>query len=83
MLVVILGLDKKEALNAVKSDKAKRFIEKYYNDKSLKYTAPFPMKLITENFDNTELLNKYWEGILDLTDGAQRKYFQKYIGFKD
>lgn len=41
------------------------------------------MKLITENFDNTELLNKYWEGILDLTDGAQRKYFQKYIGFKD
>jgi len=77
------AINKKEALNAVKSDKAKRFIEKYYNDKSLKYTAPFPMKLITENFDNTELLNKYWEGILDLTDGAQRKYFQKYIGFKD
>lgn len=71
------AINKKEALNAVKYDKAKRFIEKYYKDKSLKDTDPFPMRLITEQ---TWITGSYWSGILNLRNDKARKVFEDYLG---
>lgn len=75
------AIDKRDALGAVKSDKAKKFIEKYYKDKSLKSTDPFPMRLLTEQtWGKNELKGSYWEGILNLRDDKARKVFEDYLG---
>ena len=75
------AIDKYNALGAVKSDNAKRFIEKYYKDKSLKDTDPFPMRLITEQtWGKSEITGSYWDGILNLRDYKARKVFEDYLG---
>ena len=75
------AIDKRDALGAVKSDKAKKFIEKYYKDKSLKSTDPFPMRLLTEQtWGKNELKGSYWEGILNLRDDKARKVFEDCLG---
>lgn len=74
--------NKFSALRAVRSDNAKKFIEQYYIDNSLSIDAPFPMRLITEHFDGKEeLLDKNWNGILNLNDDKARGIFEKYIGW--
>lgn len=74
--------NKLSALRAVRSDNAKKFIEQYYIDNSLSIDAPFPMRLITEHFDGKEeLLDKNWNGILNLNDDKARGIFEKYIGW--
>ena len=74
--------NKLSALRAVRSDKAKNFIEQYYIDNSLSKEDPFPMKLITEHFEGKEeLLDNSWLGILDLNDDKARIVFEKYIGW--
>ena len=73
--------DKFNALSAVKSEKAEKFIKKYYKDNSLKDNDPFPMRLITEQpWGKNELKGSYWEGILNLRNDKARKVFEDYLG---
>lgn len=73
--------NKVSALRAVRSEKAKSFIEEYYATNNLADSEKFPMILIAKNFDKEELLGKNWLGILDLDNEIERNIFEKYIKF--
>lgn len=78
--------DKNEALSAINfntlSKKQKDEIIGIIDEHFAKSNAPFPMsKIAMLSFGKEALLGQYWDGVLDLTDPTQRKYFENYIGF--
>jgi hypothetical protein len=61
-------------------EKALNFIDDYYKTNNLPHSAPFPMKLIAQQpWGKDALLNSSWSGILDLSDKAEREFFEKYM----
>ena len=78
---MVLVRNKMSALRAVRSEKAKSFIEEYYTTNNLTDSEKFPMGLIAKNFDEEELLGKNWLGILTLDNEIERKIFEEYIKF--
>ena len=65
-------------------EKAKDFIEAYYKKNNLPSSSPFPMKLFTEGEWKEKgkriLCGTDWNGKIDLSDTAQRKTFENYLG---
>ena len=61
-------------------EKALNFIDDYYKTNYLPHSAPFPMKLLAQQpWGKDALLNSSWSGILDLSDSAEREFFEKYM----
>ena len=61
-------------------EKALNFIDDYYKTNNLPHSAPFPMKLLAQQpWGKDALLNSSWSGILDLSDSAEREFFEKYM----
>lgn len=61
-------------------EKALNFIDDYYKTNNLPHSAPFPMKLLAQQpWGKDALLNSSWIGILDLSDRAEREFFEKYM----
>lgn len=81
-----MAVDKDEALKAVSyCDKywktASEFIDTYYKKHSLPASAPFPMRLLTEQSWGKEvLLGTDWAGKIDLFDQESVKIFEHYLG---
>lgn len=78
-----MAIDKNGAMNAIirHRKEAHDFIEDYYNKNNLPATAPFPMRLISEQpWGREALIGGFWEGFIDLTDQSQREVFENYIG---
>ena len=78
-----MAINKNEAKNAIQNHRkeAHDFIEDYYNKNNLPATAPFPMRLISEQpWGGNALMGGFWEGFIDLTNQSQREVFENYIG---
>ena len=63
--------------------KAQDFVFDWYKKNNLPASAPFPMRLLSEQaYGKEALLGSYWDGVIDLTDKEQTKIFERYLGLR-
>lgn len=84
--------NQKEVLNAIvladytsaeTMQKAQDFVFDWYKKNNLPASAPFPMRLLSEQaYGKEALLGSYWDGVIDLTDKEQTKIFERYLGLR-